>query len=354
MNITVEVQSLSYRYNQTNVLNDVSFKIHTGELICLLGSNGAGKTTLINLILNRLTLLEGQIHVFENDINNNVKSSNSNVAQRIGVMLQDSTAPERATVVELIELFASYYPNPLDTEQLIIELGIKYIEQQRFGKLSGGQKQIVLFALALCGDPDLLFLDEPSVGMDVNVRRTLWKIIEELKSKGKTIILTTHYLGEADHLADRILVLQNGKIIADDTPDVIKARFENKHIKAISKLSIEQIQNLPCVSKAQKVGKFYEVITTNAQNTLKQWFVDDDNLLDLTVTSTNLEQAFIQMMQSDESDKSSDISSKDLTVTSTNLEQAFIQMMQSDESDTSSDIPSKTTSKTPSLNSTIN
>jgi len=298
MSITVEVKSVSYRYNQIHILNDVSFNILKGELICLLGSNGAGKTTLINLMLNRLTLKEGDIRLFDNAVDKN------KVTHRIGAMLQDSTAPDRATVAELIELFSSYYPKPLDSQQLIIELGIKTIEHQRFAKLSGGQKQIVLFALALCGDPDLLFLDEPSVGMDVNVRRTLWKIIEGLKAKGKTIILTTHYLGEAEQLADRILVLQNGKITADDTPDIIKAKYANKHIKAISTLSIDQIYNFPCVLNVEKIGKYYEVMTSNAENTLKQWMVFDEHLFDLTVTATNLEQAFIQLVKTNDSDTS--------------------------------------------------
>ena len=290
MNAVIAIESLSFGYNKTTVLNDLSLSVEQGKLTCLLGSNGAGKTTLINLILGRLTCNENTISLFGKKLD-----KKQEVKKRIGAMLQNSTAPERAKVSELIELFSSYYPTPIDANTLIAQLGLNAISDKRFGKLSGGQKQLVLLALALCGDPDLLFLDEPSVGMDVDVRRTLWKVIASLKARGKTIVLTTHYLEEADALADRVVVLQQGKIIADGTPAQIKSKFQNKIIKAKTSQSITWLNSLPEVISAITLGQYVEVTSRNTESTLKLWLNNDPSLTDLTIVTTDLEQAFIQI-----------------------------------------------------------
>lgn len=292
MNTAIAIESLSFGYSNAMVLNDLSLSVEQGKLTCLLGSNGAGKTTLINLLLGRLTSNQNTISLFGEN------QQISQVKKRIGAMLQNSTAPERAKVSELIELFSSYYPTPIGANTLIAQLGLNEIADKRFGKLSGGQKQLVFLALALCGDPDLLFLDEPSVGMDVEVRRTLWKVIESLKAKGKTIVLTTHYLEEADALADRVVVLQQGEIIADGTPAQIKSKFQNKIIKAKTSQSIIWLNSLPEVISTTSLGQYVEVTSRNTESTLKQWLNSDPSLTDLTIVTTDLEQAFIQITHS--------------------------------------------------------
>jgi ABC-2 type transport system ATP-binding protein len=292
MNAAIAIESLSFGYNNAKVLDKLSVSVEEGKLTCLLGSNGAGKTTLINLILGRLTNSQGTITLFGKEQNV------TQVKMRIGAMLQNSTAPERAKVGELIELFSSYYPNPIGAKNLMEQLDLVAISDKRFGKLSGGQKQLVLLALALCGDPDLLFLDEPSVGMDVEVRRTLWKIIESFKARGKTIVLTTHYLEEADALADRVIVLQQGNMIADGTPEQIKAKFQNKKIKAKTNQSLDWLKSLTGVISATTLGQYVEVISKNTDTTLKQWLENDPTLSDITVVSTDLEQAFLQITNS--------------------------------------------------------
>lgn len=292
MNAAIAIKSLTFGYNNAKVLNDLSLSVEQGKLTCLLGSNGAGKTTLINLILGRLTSSQNTISLFGEN------QQISQVKKRIGAMLQNSTAPERAKVNELIELFSSYYSTPIGAKKLITQLGLTTIADKRFGKLSGGQKQLVLLALALCGDPDLLFLDEPSVGMDVEVRRTLWRVIESLKARGKTIVLTTHYLEEADALADRIVVLQQGEIIADGTPTQIKSKFQNKTIKAKTCQSITWLNSLPEVISAIALGQYVEVTSRNTEITLKKWLNSDRSLTDLTIVTTDLEQAFIQITHS--------------------------------------------------------
>lgn len=289
MNQAVKTNNLHFSYNNKAVLKGITASFKQGELTCLLGPNGAGKTTLINLMLGRIQPTNGAITWF------NGEHKHSRVKERIGAMLQNSTAPDKAKVCELIKLFASYYPKPLSPQKLISDLELGDIADKLFKHLSGGQKQLVLFALALSGDPQLLFLDEPTVGMDINVQRRLWAMIEEIKAQGKTIILTTHYLAEADALADRIMVLNNGELIANAAPEKIKADFQQKRIKAKTNKTISWLQQLPCVSNVVKLGNYYEIISTQTTSTLKQWLSTDSSLSDLTVEELNLEMAFLNL-----------------------------------------------------------
>ncbi len=288
------INSLNFNYNnQDKVLNNLSLDIKQGQLTCLLGSNGAGKTTLINLLLGRLTQMSGTISYFSD------QQSIGDVRERVAAMLQNSTAPEKAKVGELLTLFSSYYHQPIPLNQLISQLNLSTLLNQRFGLLSGGQKQLVLLALAMCGNPDILFLDEPSVGMDVTARRTLWQAISQYQSLGKTIILTTHYLEEADALADRIIVLQDGSIAADGSPTQLKSAFEHKTIKAKTTKSIHWLQQMPAVKQVVNSGHYVEVFTSKPALTLKYWLNNDNSLADFTVNSADLEQAFLQLTSTD-------------------------------------------------------
>ncbi len=290
MQAAITTNQLSFAYTDKPVLEEVSVSFNQGELTCLLGPNGAGKTTLINLMLGRLPSQNGGLSYFGES------TDFTQVKSRVGAMLQNSTAPERAKVIELIEVFSSYYSNPIARDELLALLQLEHIQQQRFGKLSGGQKQLVLFALALCGDPDILFLDEPTVGMDVEVRRILWQVVESLKKRGKTIILTTHYLEEADALADRVVVMQQGSIIADGSPEQIKAHLQSKHIKAKTDKPLDWLQQLPQVVSAQPFGQYVELVSNAPELTLAHWLVNDKSVRDLTVEAADLEHAFIHLV----------------------------------------------------------
>ena len=153
-------------------------------------------------------------------------------------MLQVGKVPETLRVREHIDLFSSYYPNPMPLQEVLAAAGLEKLRDRKFGDLSGGQRQRTLFALAICGNPDLLFLDEPTVGLDVEARRALWEEIRRLVERGKTVLLTTHYLEEADALADRIAVINQGEIIAEGTPAEIKAQTSGKRIRCITALSL--------------------------------------------------------------------------------------------------------------------
>lgn len=218
-NIVVEaaaLRSVTKQYRSQIALDAIDLIVGRGELVALLGPNGAGKTTAVKLMLGLLNPDSGSVRVFGND------PREPRNRQRTGAMLQVGRVPETLRVREHIDLFSSYYPHPLPMAEVLGTAGLQGVENRLFGELSGGQKQRLLFALAICGDPDLLFLDEPTVGLDVQARRGLWRQIRALLARGKSILLTTHYLEEADALANRIVVINRGRIIASGTPADIK------------------------------------------------------------------------------------------------------------------------------------
>jgi ABC-2 type transport system ATP-binding protein len=211
-----ELQNVVKNYGEVAALRGVSLTIEPGELVAVLGPNGAGKTTAVRILLGLVAQTSGKAAIFGH-------TPGSHAAKlRRGAMLQVARVPETIRVCEHIELFSSYYPKPLKFEETIAAAGLGGVERRLFGELSGGQKQRVLFALAICGNPDLLFLDEPTVGLDVEARRGLWKHIREFVARGGSVLLTTHYLEEADALANRIAVIDRGRIVAEGSPAEVK------------------------------------------------------------------------------------------------------------------------------------
>src|ERR1700757_1338805 len=196
--VVASLEGVNKNYGQVRALKGVNFRVRAGEVVALLGPNGAGKTTAVKLLLGLLQPNAGKVRVLAGD------PRNPENRMRTGAMLQVGRVPETLRVREHIELFSSYYVNPMPVTQVLAASGLAQLSDRKFGELSGGQRQRVLFALALCGNPDLLFLDEPTVGLDVEARRMLWEEIRQLVSRGKTVLLTTHYLQEADALADRV------------------------------------------------------------------------------------------------------------------------------------------------------
>jgi len=211
-----QLSKVTKRFGTTTALDDLSFSIEPGELVALLGPNGAGKTTAVRLLLGLCTPDSGIARVF----GANPRDSANRI--RTGAMLQVARVPETLRVREHIDLFSSYYPDPMPRQEVIVAAGLEGIEKKKFGDLSGGQKQRLLFGLAICGNPDFIALDEPTVGLDVEARRALWKQIRAFVARGKSVLLTTHYLDEADALADRVIVIDQGRIVGEGTPSEIK------------------------------------------------------------------------------------------------------------------------------------
>lgn len=292
--VAARLVGVSKSYGPVRALRGVDFSIRRGELIALLGPNGAGKTTAVKLFLGLSTPDAGTVSVF----GGNPKSSTTRM--RTGAMLQVAKVPETMRVREHIDLFRSYYPQPLSARETLAIAGIEDIEKRLFGDLSGGQRQRVLFALALCGDPDLVFLDEPTVGMDVEARRVLWEQIRRLVARGKTILLTTHYLEEADALADRVAVINKGEIIAEGTPAEIKARTSGQKIRCISRLSLDEVRQIPGVIAVTTDREALEIRAALAEPVLRELFLRDAMLRGLEVSSAGLEEAFLALTAENE------------------------------------------------------
>ena len=267
----------------------MNLDIRAGELLALLGPNGAGKTTLVRLLLGAAKPDAGSVSVFGTD------PYLGDSQARVGAMLQVGRVPETLKVREHIDLFSSYYPNPLPHEETLTIAGLNDIKDRRYGELSGGQKQRVLFAISVCGDPDLLFLDEPTVGLDVEARRLMWAQIRTLIARGKTVLLTTHYLNEADALADRILVLNQGSIVAEGTPAEIKTRAMGKQIRCTSRLSLDEVRQIPGVLNATADRNAFDIQVNVAEPVVRELLQRDTWLADLEVTNAGLEEAFLAL-----------------------------------------------------------
>lgn len=283
------VAQVSKNYGPVQALREVDFTIGAGEVVALLGPNGAGKSTLVRLLLGLASPTTGRVSVFGGD------PKDPGTRERVGAMLQVGGVPSTMKVREHIDLFSSYYPRPLPMAEVVEMAGLQGIEGRQFGELSGGQKQRVLFALAICGDPDLLFLDEPTVGLDVEARRGFWEQIRGLVARGKTVLLTTHYLEEADALADRVVVIHKGSIVAEGTPESIKASTAGKKIRCITQLALGAIERMSGVASVRYDREAVEIQSSSAEATLRELLVADAELSGIEVTNAGIEEAFLAL-----------------------------------------------------------
>jgi len=210
-------------------------------------------------------------------------------------MLQVARVPETLKVREHIDLFSAYYPNPLPLAQVIEAAALHGLESRLFGELSGGQKQRVLFALSICGNPDLLVLDEPTVGLDVEARRAMWEQIVRFKKRGCAILLTTHYLAEADAVADRIVVIDKGSVIANGTPSEIKQRAAGKKVRCITRIPLGELAVMRGVANAANSGNLVEITTSDSDSVVRELFARDPQVSNLEVISAGLEDAFLAL-----------------------------------------------------------
>jgi ABC-2 type transport system ATP-binding protein len=280
---------ITKRYGNALALDRLNLSLRPGEVVALLGPNGAGKSTAIKILLGLIAPTSGTASVFGSN------PREATTRTRVGAMLQVSRITEMLKVREHLDLFGSYYPRPLPIPDIIRIAQLQGIEERLFGELSGGQKQRVLFALALCGNPDLIFLDEPTVGMDIEARRGLWAEIRVLSAMGKTVLLTTHYLEEADALADRIIVINKGRVISEGTPAEIKRNSGGRRIRCRTSLSSELLRTLPTVTNVEQSGGATIVTAVNAENVVREMLLRDETLNGLEITSPALEDAFLAL-----------------------------------------------------------
>jgi ABC-2 type transport system ATP-binding protein len=288
---------ITKRYaNGVVALDGLSLTLRRGEIVALLGPNGAGKSTAVKLMMGLSSPTSGTVSIFGDD------PRNTAARLRTGVMFQVGRAPEMLRVREHINIFRGYYPLPMPYADIIKAAALEGIEERFFGELSGGQKQRVLFGIALAGDPDLIFLDEPTVGLDIESRRAMWQHIRSLAARGKTVLLTTHYLEEADALAHRIIVINKGKVVCEGTPAEVKSMGSGnttsqatKIIRCTTTLTAEHLQKIPGVTNVEAIGTLTTITTTQPEATLREMLALDERLHSLEVQSPLLEDAFLAL-----------------------------------------------------------
>jgi len=283
------LENVTKHFGAVTALDDVTLEARRGEVLALLGPNGAGKTTAVSLMLGLLKPTRGEARLFGHD------PDSPSAKVRVGTMLQISGLPATLTVREHLISFAAYYPAPLPIARVLEMADLEEVADRQYGRLSGGQRQRVHFALALIGDPDLMFLDEPTTGLDVGTRRAFWEQVRGLLGKRRTVVLTTHYLEEADALADRIVVLDDGRIIAEGTPAAIKSRAAAKRVHAVTRIEPATLERLPGVARVRRVGAATEILTADAEATTRFLMEHDATMHGLEVTGAGLEEAFLAL-----------------------------------------------------------
>ncbi|WP_430606830.1 ABC-2 type transport system ATP-binding protein [Enterococcus sp. AZ170] len=289
----ITVTKLTKIMNKKTILNKVSLTVNKGEIIALVGPNGAGKTTLINCLTGLIRPTAGEISLFgTNPLNKKNK-------MKLGVMQQESTTLENVKVKELLTLFRSFYPDPLSLEALLEITGLNEHQNTYTTKLSGGQKRRLTFGLSIIGKPELLFLDEPTTGMDVTSRQLFWEKINQLKEQGKTIILTTHYLEEIEKVATRILLMKQGEIVHDGTLESIQSEMlQNKlSFQLLDKHAEVKLADLPYVSTVEKVENNITLYSSNSDETLIELFATEIKFKNLLIIPGNLERVFNTLVE---------------------------------------------------------
>jgi ABC-2 type transport system ATP-binding protein len=291
-----ELHGASKRYGTggagVDAVRDVDLTVRSGELLAVLGPNGAGKTTAISMLTGLTRPTTGTATLFGRD------PRDLQARRRIGAMLQASGVPETLRVRELLTQFRAYYPAPLSMARIVEAAGLDGLEHRLFGDLSGGQQRRVLFGIALAGDPELVFFDEPTTGLDVEIRRSLWSTLRGLTASGRGVVLTTHYLEEADALADRIVVFDRGRVIAEGTPTEIKSLVPGRRIRAESSVSVAEAERFSGVQHVARDGTWIELLVGTAEPALRALLAADPSLTNLTVVEPSLEEAFMTLTSS--------------------------------------------------------
>ena len=290
MEPVIWLRQASKSYGSTVALENLDLAVNAGELVAILGPNGAGKTTAISLMLGLRLPTSGQVRLF------GLPPTDRGARSRCGVMLQESGVPRLLKVGEAVDLFASYYPAPMPVSRALELAMLTDKAGRRIEDLSGGERQRLYYALAIVGNPEVLFLDEPTVGMDVESRRTFLRGIRDSASEGRTVILTTHYIEEADQLAERVVVIDHGHVIADAPPAQIKARVPGHRVKftADPALVESDFAGLP-IEWLDVSDKAVRLLSNRPEDVLVTLIQRGIRPRDLEVVGADLEEAFLAL-----------------------------------------------------------
>jgi len=294
----LEVKGLKKYYPTVKAVDGINFSIEKGTVFTLLGPNGAGKTTTLEIIEGIKNSDGGEIEFF----GDKMKNVNTETKEKIGVSLQSTNFIPHLKVKEVFELFASLFKRNLPVEDVISFVSLDEKKDDLVEKLSGGQKQRVAIGCALINDPEMVFLDEPTTGLDPQARRNIWGIIEHLRERGKTVFLTTHYMEEAQELSDMVCIMDHGNIIAMDTPEGhIRKLGERNYIEFTAKLSSQEIEKINAwdVEEVEFEGEKVIIPTKDIHGVLEKlliWAKEKDvSLKDISVRQPNLEDVFLTL-----------------------------------------------------------
>ena len=296
----VGFDQVSKSYGDVRAVDGLSLVLHPGETVALLGPNGAGKSTALDLLLGLKQADTGKVSVF------GTSPREAIVAGRVGAMLQSGGLMDEVTVGELVRLACDLHPKPYKVGDVIARAGIAQIADRKVNKLSGGQAQRVRFALATAGDSDLIVLDEPTTGMDVSARQAFWATMREQADQGRTVLFATHYLEEADAIADRVLVLHRGRLLADGTSAEIKAKAGARRVAFDLDGEIDEapIRALPFLTSVDISGSTIRIQSTDADATVHALYGLGVYPRNLEVAGLGLEQAFVAITTAEEAKQS--------------------------------------------------
>lgn len=281
------LQGARKRYGVVQALDGIDLEVHAGETVALLGANGAGKSTAIALLLGLERADAGAVAVLG-------EAPGALAARRgVGVMLQSAGIPDNILVRELLALTRGYYAAPRSVAECVALAGLDGLLDRRYGRLSGGQQRRVQFALAICGDPRLLFLDEPTTGLDIEARHLLWAAIRRLVASGTGVLLTTHYLEEAESLAQRVVVLNRGRVAAAGAMNEVRALVGQRRIRCFSALDVERIATWPGVRSARREDARIELVVDRPEDVVLRLLTEDRAVSELEVERAGLADAFL-------------------------------------------------------------
>jgi ABC-2 type transport system ATP-binding protein len=285
------LEGVTKNFGTHAALRGLDLQVNPGEVLSLLGPNGAGKTTAISILLGLLKADSGTVRLMG-------RSPRDLQARRqIGVMMQDVSLMRDMRVRELIRWASSYYPGPMSVDEALSISKTAALADRSYGKLSGGQKRLVQFAVAICGRPRLLFLDEPTVGLDVEARQVMWNTLRALVQGGVAIVLTTHYIEEAEFLSDRVAVLVGGRIIAQGSVQEIRKYVGVKHIRCATEVDAVEIDAWPEVVKISQNGAGVEIVTRDAESVARRLLIADARLAELEIRRAGLAEAFVELIK---------------------------------------------------------
>jgi ABC-2 type transport system ATP-binding protein len=297
MSKVIEVENLYKAYGTTVAVDNISFSVDEGEIFGMVGPNGAGKTTTIECIEGLRNPDNGFVKVFDM----NPAKERVRIAKKVGVQLQESGLPEKLKVEEALSLFASFYDQSIDLDNLLDLLGLSEKRKSPFGKLSGGQKQRTFIALALINHPQVVFFDELTTGLDPQARRRMWDLVRQIRDQGTTVFLTTHYMEEAERLCDRVLIIDEGQIVALDTPEELirSLGVEKRLVFTVTDPSqTPQLEDIPLVNRVDQIGDRIVVyghgdrFASTVVRALEDAGLD---FLDLRTEQPNLEDVFLNL-----------------------------------------------------------